>query len=157
MNEIVNFGNGQRLKVVVLKGETGENGRGIVSIEKTSSLGRVDTYTITYTDGTTSTFDVTNGGGSGSQVDTVNGMTGNVVLTYTDVNALPDTTQLKDLTQDSTHRTVTDPPSGIAVMPEALWILGKLPPTARLKRMKKSWWKYLATLQSLSSPVTPIS
>lgn len=108
MNEIVNFGNGQRLKVVMLKGLTGENGRGIVSITKTSTLGRVDTYTILYTDGTTSTFDVTNGGGSGSQVDTVNGMTGNVVLTYADVGALPNTTQLKDLTQDSTHRTVTD-------------------------------------------------
>lgn len=35
--------------------------RGIVSIEKTSSLGLVDYYTITYTDGTTSTFTVTNG------------------------------------------------------------------------------------------------
>lgn len=43
------------------KGEPGEDGRGIVSIKLTSSEGNVDTYTITYTDGTTSTFTVTNG------------------------------------------------------------------------------------------------
>ena len=43
------------------KGEQGEDGRGIVSIKLTSSEGNVDTYTITYTDGTTSTFTVTNG------------------------------------------------------------------------------------------------
>lgn len=35
--------------------------RSIVSIEKTQSIGLVDYYTITYTDGTTSTFTVTNG------------------------------------------------------------------------------------------------
>lgn len=35
--------------------------KGIASIAKTSTSGLVDTYTITYTDGTTSTFTVTNG------------------------------------------------------------------------------------------------
>lgn len=39
----------------------GDNGRGITSITKTSTSGLVDTYTITYTDNTTSTFTVTNG------------------------------------------------------------------------------------------------
>ena len=39
----------------------GEDGRGIVSVAKTSTSGLVDTYTITYTDNTTSTFQVTNG------------------------------------------------------------------------------------------------
>ena len=39
----------------------GEAGKGIVSITKTSTEGLVDTYTITYTDQTTSTFTVTNG------------------------------------------------------------------------------------------------
>ena len=43
------------------QGETGATGNGIVSIIKTSTSGLVDTYTITYTDGTTSTFEVTNG------------------------------------------------------------------------------------------------
>ena len=35
--------------------------KGIASIDKTATAGLVDTYTITYTDGTTSTFTVTNG------------------------------------------------------------------------------------------------
>ena len=43
--------------------------RGIVSIEKTSTEGLVDTYTITYTDDTTSTFTVTNGSGASITVD----------------------------------------------------------------------------------------
>ena len=34
---------------------------GIVSVTKTGTSGLVDTYTITFTDGTTTTFDVTNG------------------------------------------------------------------------------------------------
>ena len=42
-------------------GQTGATGNGISSIVKTSTSGLVDTYTITYTDGTTSTFEVTNG------------------------------------------------------------------------------------------------
>lgn len=47
--------------LLVAKGETGSDGRGIVSVEKTGTSGKVDTYTITYTDETTSTFTVTNG------------------------------------------------------------------------------------------------
>lgn len=42
-------------------GVNGKDGRGIVSIQKTEETGLVDTYTITYTDDTTSTFEVTNG------------------------------------------------------------------------------------------------
>lgn len=42
-------------------GPTGATGNGIASITKTSTEGLVDTYTITYTNGTTSTFQVTNG------------------------------------------------------------------------------------------------
>lgn len=44
-----------------LPGQDGEDGVGIVSITKTGTSGLVDTYTITYTDSTTSTFTVTNG------------------------------------------------------------------------------------------------
>lgn len=46
------------------KGDTGlkgDTGNGIASIAKTSSAGLIDTYTITFTDGTTSTFNITNG------------------------------------------------------------------------------------------------
>lgn len=38
----------------------GKDGRGITSIVKTGTIGSVDTYTITYTDSTTSTFTVNN-------------------------------------------------------------------------------------------------
>ena len=43
------------------KGDTGEDGRSVTSITLTSSEGNIDTYTITYSDGTTSIFKVTNG------------------------------------------------------------------------------------------------
>lgn len=49
----------------------GTDGRGIVSIEKTGTSGLIDTYTITYTDGTTTTFVVKNGeDGSAITIDT---------------------------------------------------------------------------------------
>ena len=38
-----------------------DSGKGISTISKTGTSGLVDTYTITLTDGTTSTFTVTNG------------------------------------------------------------------------------------------------
>lgn len=38
----------------------GKDGRGISKVEKTATTGVVDTYTITYTDGTESTFEVRN-------------------------------------------------------------------------------------------------
>lgn len=47
-------------------GADGAPGNGIVSITKTATAGLVDTYTITYTNGTTSTFTVTNGQDGGS-------------------------------------------------------------------------------------------
>lgn len=50
--------------VLVMEGIPGDPGRGIVSIERTEgdgSPGTVDTYTITYTDATTSEFEITNG------------------------------------------------------------------------------------------------
>ena len=48
-------------------GQTGATGNGIASIAKTGTSGLVDTYTITFTDGTTTTFTVTNGrDGTGS-------------------------------------------------------------------------------------------
>lgn len=46
------------VKVLMLKGQEGQS---IKKIEKTGTSGIIDTYTITLTDGTTSTFTVTNG------------------------------------------------------------------------------------------------
>lgn len=43
------------------KGDTGATGNGIVSVVKTATSGLVDTYTITYSNGTTTTYDITNG------------------------------------------------------------------------------------------------
>ena len=44
-----------------LPGAQGETGNGIASIAKTNTADNVDTYTITFTDGTSTTFTVTNG------------------------------------------------------------------------------------------------
>lgn len=51
----------KEIQILMLKGQKGDTGRSIESIVKTSSVGDVDTYTITYTDQTTSTFQLTNG------------------------------------------------------------------------------------------------
>jgi len=73
-------------------GATGATGNGVVSITFTSTTdisstpaqsGATDTYTITYTDTTTSTFSVHNG--LDSAVLSVAGKTGSIVLTKTDV------------------------------------------------------------------------
>lgn len=44
-----------------IQGIQGDTGNGIASIAKTSTSGLVDTYTITFTNGQTTTFEVTNG------------------------------------------------------------------------------------------------
>ena len=46
------------VKTLMLKGQEGQS---IKEIKKTGTSGLKDTYTITLTDGTTSTFTVTNG------------------------------------------------------------------------------------------------
>jgi hypothetical protein len=54
-------------------GNTGATGNGIASVSKTGSSGLVDTYTITYTDGTTATFTLTNGKDGIDGIDGVDG------------------------------------------------------------------------------------
>lgn len=44
-----------------IQGIQGETGNGIATIQKTSTSGLIDTYTITFTDGTMTTFSITNG------------------------------------------------------------------------------------------------
>lgn len=56
-------------KVTGNDGAKGDTGNGIQSIAKTGTSGLVDTYTITFTDRTTTTFTVTNG--SSASVDIV--------------------------------------------------------------------------------------
>lgn len=59
-----------------LTGETGATGKGITSITKTGTVGLVDTYTITYSDSSTSTFDVTNGEDGANGTNGTNGTDG---------------------------------------------------------------------------------
>lgn len=72
-------------------GPQGPQGVGIASITLTSSAGLVDTYTITYTDSTTSTFTVTNGaqGPTGNGISTITltssaGLVDTYTITFTD-------------------------------------------------------------------------
>lgn len=62
-------------------GVDGKDGNGIVSIKKTSSKGLVDTYTILFTNGTTTTYEVTNGTNG---KDGTNGLDGKNGLDGTD-------------------------------------------------------------------------
>lgn len=62
---------------------------GIKSINKTATDGNVDTYTITYTDGSTSTYEVTNGIDSGVSIKSFtktgsSGLTDYYTVTFTD-------------------------------------------------------------------------
>lgn len=58
------------------QGEKGKDGVSIQNIEKTSTSGSVDTYTITYSDGSTSTFKVTNCVDGNQGIQGVKGDTG---------------------------------------------------------------------------------
>lgn len=61
---------------------TGTPGVGISSVAKTSTSGLIDTYTITYTDGATSTFAVTNGKDGKNIAQIIKGSTVGLVDTY---------------------------------------------------------------------------
>lgn len=76
-------------------GTKGDAGVGIANISFTSTTdasgkvaqsGATDTYTITYTDNTTSTFNVYNGKDGTSGVTSINGNTGDVVINKTSVD-----------------------------------------------------------------------
>ena len=62
------------------KGLTGDTGNGIASVLKTSTSGLVDTYTVTFTNGNTTTFNVTNGSNISTITKTA---TSGLVDTYT--------------------------------------------------------------------------
>ena len=69
------------------KGIPGDDGVGISDISKTSTVGKVDTYTITLTDGSTKTFTVTNGddGAIGISVSTASiNSSGHLILSLSD-------------------------------------------------------------------------
>ena len=59
------------------------DGKGIETISKTNTEGLVDTYTITFTDGTTAIFTVTNGSNGSNGTNGEKGDTGNGIRTIT--------------------------------------------------------------------------
>lgn len=91
-------------------GPTGPAGRGITSITLTSTVGLVKTYTINYSDATTSTFQVTDGADGDDALISIitsdtNSITGSGTLVDPyKVNALnPQLTITGDLTLNNTH------------------------------------------------------
>lgn len=67
------------------KGDTGATGNGIASISKTGTDGLVDTYTVTYTNGSSTTFNITNGKGISSISKTsTSGLIDTYTITYND-------------------------------------------------------------------------
>lgn len=77
VNNILSLMSGEKtLASVTITGGSSSGGKGIQSIAKTSTSGLVDTYTITYTDGTTSTYTVTNGKDGADGKDGTNGTDG---------------------------------------------------------------------------------
>ena len=65
-------------------GPTGSTGNGIQSIVKTGTTGLVDTYTITYTDGSTYSYNVTNGADGISPTVTATSAGSNILITVVD-------------------------------------------------------------------------
>lgn len=68
-----------------VKGDTGDTGVGISNITKTGTSGLIDTYTITFTNGNTTTFEVSNGRGIVSIAKTATqGLVDTYTITYND-------------------------------------------------------------------------
>lgn len=82
----------------------GATGNGIQSISKTETSGLVDTYTITYTDGNTTTFTVTNG----AKGDTGNGIQSIVKTSSSGSNPVVDTYTITYTNGQTTTFTVTN-------------------------------------------------
>lgn len=79
--------NSQQISNVKILLKKGQDGNGIVSIEKTGTQDNVDTYTITYADGGKDTFTVTNGKSINSIVKTgTSGLVDTYTITYNDTS-----------------------------------------------------------------------
>lgn len=75
--------NSHQVSIVKVMLARGVKGKGIASIVKTSTSGLVDTYTITYDDGSKTTFNVTNGEDGTSIASITKTSTVGLVDTYT--------------------------------------------------------------------------
>ena len=100
-----------------LQGVKGNDGNGIKEIKKTSTSGLVDTYTITLTDGATSTFTVKNGekGDAGASVtvdtklssDSTNPVQNKIIKSELDKKAYATDLGVKKVTHTSSDTNVT--------------------------------------------------
>ena len=61
-----NNGITQETTILVKNGADGKDGNGVVKVEKINTVDLVDTYRMTFDDGSTFDYEVVNGGGSGS-------------------------------------------------------------------------------------------
>jgi len=95
-------------------GATGPAGRGIASISKTATVDNVDTYTITYTSGSSSTFTVTNGinGTNGATGATGPAGRGITSVTKTDTTGLVNTYTITYSNNTTSTFTVTNGADG---------------------------------------------
>lgn len=93
------------VKKIIEEGGGGTPGKGIVDIKKTATAGLTDTYTITYTDGTTSNFYVTNGANGANGVSIVS-------ITKTDTEGLVDTYTITYSDGNTSTFTVTNGAKG---------------------------------------------
>lgn len=142
-------------------GPTGATGNGIQSIAKTGTSGLVDTYTITFTNGTTTTFTVTNGQdgqGSGDMTKATYDPNDDVA----NAGGIPDyvagriptvPTQLSQLSGDSTHRVVTDTQISTWNSKQAALTFDNTP-TANSNNPVKSGGVYANTVASVSAGTT---
>ncbi len=96
----------------LLAGAAG-GGKSIVSVTLTSSVGLVDTYTITYTDATTSTFQVTNGKDGEDGTDGTDGR-GIISITKTASHGLIDTYTIAYTDRTTSTYQVTNGANGAA-------------------------------------------
>lgn len=97
------------------RGAKGDDGVGISDISKTSTEGKVDTYTITLTDGTTKTFTVTNGI---SVSNAAINASGHLIVTFSDGTSV-DAGVAKGDTGDSGVYIGTTPPTDPSIK---VWI-----------------------------------
>lgn len=78
------------LNFTIPKGDKGDTGNGVYSIIKTATEGLVDTYTITYTNGTSTTFTVTNGANGQDGATGDPGESFMIMATLSSASLLPD-------------------------------------------------------------------
>ena len=111
----------EQLEALKVKGDPG---CGIASIELTNTTGKVKTYTITFTDDTTTTFTVIDGNdgddGRGISGTSYNAATGVLTITYTD-NTTYSTGDLRGATGKSQYQSYLDTTSDNPPMTEQAW------------------------------------